>query len=116
MSTGALCNDTYVDLWTTDDGSGRQRWVLNPVPLPDASLPCKSSILPDCSNKGVVEPFQYDSLPLGAVKPTPNSWLMNQLETQANGLHGHLNEFYGYVQQSDWIGGNQDYSSLEYVL
>ncbi|OZJ05495.1 hypothetical protein BZG36_01897 [Bifiguratus adelaidae] len=32
--------------------------------------------------------------------------------TQANGLHGHLDEFYGYVQQSTWIGGNQDYSSL----
>lgn len=98
VSTGALCNDTYVNLWTSDDGSGRQRWVLNPVPLPAASLP--------------LEPFQYQDLPLGAVKPTANSWLMNQLETQANGLHGHLYDFYNYVQQSEWIGGNQDYSNL----
>ena len=33
MSAGQLCTDAYVDLWTSDDGSGRQRWVLDPVVL-----------------------------------------------------------------------------------
>jgi hypothetical protein len=41
LSTGSQCTDTYVNLWTSDDGSGRQEWTLVPVPLPNASLPRK---------------------------------------------------------------------------
>ncbi|KAK1227875.1 hypothetical protein PQX77_009118 [Marasmius sp. AFHP31] len=99
LSTGARCEDTYVDLFTKDDGSGRQQWVLTPVPIPaGASLP--------------LEAFKYKELPLGAVKPTPESWLATQLKAQADGLHGHLQDFWGPVQNSKWIGGNDDYSAL----
>ncbi|KAJ7058824.1 hypothetical protein C8F01DRAFT_990284 [Mycena amicta] len=60
----------------------------------------------------LVEPFKYNELPLGAVKPSENSWLKNQLVTQANGLHGNLQNFWPTVQTSDWLGGGSDYSSL----
>ncbi|KAL0570226.1 hypothetical protein V5O48_011734 [Marasmius crinis-equi] len=62
----------------------------------------------------IVVPFKYKELPLGAVKPTADSWLLTQLQAQANGLHGHLQEFWGPVQNSKWIGGNDDYSALKY--
>lgn len=32
---------------------------------------------------------------------------------QTNGLAGHEHEFYDYVAQSDWIGGDVFYSNLE---
>ncbi|KAJ7924357.1 hypothetical protein B0H13DRAFT_1978054 [Mycena leptocephala] len=32
---------------------------------------------------------------------------------QTNGLAGHEHEFYGYVSQTDWVGGTSAYSSLE---
>ncbi|KAF9265063.1 hypothetical protein L218DRAFT_924877 [Marasmius fiardii PR-910] len=37
---------------------------------------------------------------------------MNQLQAQANGLHGHLQDFWGPIQNSKWIGGSDDYSAL----
>nr|GAT43967.1 predicted protein [Mycena chlorophos] len=98
LSTGATCSDTYVDLYTSDDGSGRQRWTLIPLEPETGSLP--------------LEPFVYNELPLGVVKPSAGSWLLNQLEAQANGLHGNLQNFWSTIQNNDWIGGTGDYSSL----
>jgi hypothetical protein len=62
-----------------------------------------------------VASFQFNELPLGAVKPSDNSWLKNQLAAQANGLHGNLQNFWPNVQTSTWIGGSSDYSNLQYV-
>ncbi|KAJ7158775.1 hypothetical protein C8R46DRAFT_1110259 [Mycena filopes] len=98
LSTGSACTDTYVDLFTSDDGSGRQQWTLTPIPVPAASLPLAA--------------FKYNELPLGAVKPSENSWLKTQLELQANGLHGNLQNFWPFVQSSTWLGGSSDYSNL----
>ncbi|KAF8172706.1 hypothetical protein BJ912DRAFT_99531 [Pholiota molesta] len=56
-------------------------------------------------------PKKYLSLPLGQVKPS--GWLMDQLNVQANGLAGHQHEFYDYVSQTDWMGGDSLYSNLE---
>ncbi|KAF7306264.1 Ricin B-type lectin domain-containing protein [Mycena indigotica] len=98
LSTGAQCGDSYVDLYTSDDGSGRQRWTLTPVASAGGSLP--------------LEAFKYNELPLGAVKPSENSWLKNQLVAQASGLHGNLQNFWPIVQTSQWVGGTSDYSSL----
>ncbi|KAH9940880.1 uncharacterized protein BXZ73DRAFT_98712 [Epithele typhae] len=56
-------------------------------------------------------PKQFLTLPLGQVKPA--GWLFDQLMVQTNGLAGHEHEFYDYVSQSDWIGGNSYYSNLE---
>ena len=45
-------------------------------------------------------------LPLGAVKPT--GWLKNQLQIQAEGLSGHLDEFWPDIKESSWIGGKAE--------
>lgn len=51
-------------------------------------------------------PRACDPLPLGQAKPT--GWLRRQLEIQANGLCGHLDEFWPDVAQSRWIGGEAE--------
>jgi hypothetical protein len=49
-------------------------------------------------------PRAYRLLPLGAVKP--KGWLRAQLETQAQGLTGHLDEFWPDLgPNSGWLGG-----------
>lgn len=60
--------------------------------------------------KFVVEPFKFAPLNIGEIKPV--GWLLNQAEIQANGLAGHLYEFYDYVKSSPWVGGESDYSDL----
>jgi len=45
-------------------------------------------------------------LPLGQVHP--GGWLLRQLEIQARGLSGHLDEFWPDVAESAWIGGDRD--------
>ncbi len=42
-------------------------------------------------------------LPLGSIGP--EGWLRNQLRLQADGLTGHLDEFWPDVGQSQWFGG-----------
>jgi hypothetical protein len=49
-------------------------------------------------------PRAFEPLPLGQVKPA--GWLRSQLEIQANGLTGHLHEFWPDVARSQWIGGD----------
>jgi hypothetical protein len=48
----------------------------------------------------------YAELPVGAIKPA--GWLKRQLETQARGLGGHLDEFWPDIKDSAWIGGNAE--------
>ena len=45
-------------------------------------------------------------LPLGMVRPT--GWLRDQLQIQADGLSGHLDEFWPDVARSKWIGGDAE--------
>lgn len=51
-------------------------------------------------------PRAYQPLPLGTVKP--EGWLKSQLRIQANGLSGHLDEFWPDIQDSGWIGGKAE--------
>ncbi len=53
--------------------------------------------------KTELTPRLFDPLPLGAVLPT--GWLRDQLRVQAEGLSGHLDEFWPSVADSRWIGG-----------
>src|ERR1700678_45730 len=47
----------------------------------------------------------FYTLPLTSVRP--KGWLLKQLEIQANGLGGHLDEFWPDVgPESGWLGGN----------
>ncbi|HZO84719.1 MAG TPA: beta-L-arabinofuranosidase domain-containing protein, partial [Verrucomicrobiae bacterium] len=51
-------------------------------------------------------PLEAEPLPLGAIKPA--GWLRRQLEIQASGLSGHLDEFWLDVAESSWIGGKAE--------
>ena len=48
-------------------------------------------------------PLAFTPLPLGAIRP--EGWLRRQLRLQADGLTGHLDEFWPDVGQSQWFGG-----------
>ena len=47
-----------------------------------------------------------EPLPLGSIRP--KGWLLNQLRIQADGLSGHLDEFWPDIKDSAWFGGNAD--------
>jgi hypothetical protein len=57
------------------------------------------------SSSGLAEP-QFRPLPLGAI--SPEGWLRRQLQIQADGLSGHLDEFWPDVGQSQWFGGKAE--------
>jgi DUF1680 family protein len=48
----------------------------------------------------------FRELPLGKIKPA--GWLARQLRIQADGLSGHLDEFWPDVKDSVWIGGKAE--------
>jgi hypothetical protein len=54
---------------------------------------------------GLAEPA-FRPLPLGSIAPT--GWLRRQLRIQADGLSGHLDEFWPDVAQSQWFGGKAE--------
>lgn len=56
--------------------------------------------------KGNIPPLQKNAcikLPLGSVRP--EGWLKDQLSAQANGLTGHLDDFWPDLVNSAWRGG-----------
>ncbi len=56
-------------------------------------------------NRAPLRPTAFLDLPPGAIEP--GGWLRDQLEIQAAGLSGHLDEFWPDVgAQSGWLGGN----------
>ncbi len=55
-------------------------------------------------NRAPLTPNAFDLLPLGSVRPA--GWLRRQLEIQATGLGGHLDETWADVgSNSGWLGG-----------
>lgn len=48
-------------------------------------------------------PTALTPLPPGAIRPA--GWLWRQLRAQADGLSGHLADFWPDVANSAWIGG-----------
>jgi len=48
----------------------------------------------------------FTPLPLSTIYP--RRWLLAQLQTQAQGLTGHLDEFWSDVADSGWIGGHAE--------
>jgi hypothetical protein len=55
---------------------------------------------------GGLAPLAFTPLPLGAIRPA--GWLARQLRIQADGLTGHLDEFWPDVGQSQWFGGKAE--------
>ena len=51
-------------------------------------------------------PYAFQPLPVGSV--TPKGWLLKQLTLQADGLSGHLAQFWNDVLHSVWKGGSGD--------
>ena len=54
---------------------------------------------------GLAEPA-FRPLPLGAIRP--RGWLERQLRIQADGLTGHIDEFWPDVARSQWFGGDAE--------
>src|SRR5512134_850266 len=48
----------------------------------------------------------FRPLPLGSIRPS--GWLQRQLRIQADGLTGHLDEFWPDVADSQWFGGGAE--------
>jgi len=53
-----------------------------------------------------LRPRALAPLPLGQIQPT--GWLRAQLRIQADGLSGHLDEFWPDIANSRWIGGDAE--------
>ena len=71
------------------------------APLTGASPP---QAAPPTSS-GLADPA-FRPLPLGAIRPA--GWLARQLRIQADGLTGHLDEFWPDVARSQWFGGTAE--------
>jgi hypothetical protein len=55
---------------------------------------------------GSLRPLGFEPLPLGSVRPS--GWLRDQLKIQAEGLSGHLDEFWPDIKDSAWFGGKAE--------
>lgn len=97
-------------------------WYLNFVPnvwtqirqvldLPRASDHIATpSATSDEAASHTLLPLAFTPLPLGSIKPS--GWLASELSNSANGLAGHLHDFYAYIRHSPWYGGDQEYAGL----
>ncbi len=56
--------------------------------------------------RGALAKPAFRPLPLGSIEP--RGWLRRQLQIQADGLSGHLDEFWPDIAQSQWFGGKAE--------
>jgi hypothetical protein len=73
--------------------------------LATAALAAVAAAVP-VSQPHVLQARAWNPLPVGSV--TPKGWLLKQLKLQADGLSGHLSQFWNDVENSIWVGGNGD--------
>jgi uncharacterized protein len=80
------------------------RRVLRASGARPASEKENSVFQPPVKDRAPLMPGAFTLLPLGSIRPT--GWLRAQLEIQANGLSGHLDETWPDVgPNSGWLGG-----------
>ena len=80
--------------------SGRAAHTLSKVSSSADAVPSDTAI----RNRAPLAQNAFYTLPLGAVRPT--GWLRSQLQIQASGLGGHLDETWADVgSNSAWLGG-----------
>ena len=66
------------------------------------------------SNRPPLVPAAFIPLPLGSIKP--RGWLQSQLRIQADGLTGHIDEFWPDLgPTSAWLGGQSRESAVAQV-
>lgn len=75
--------------------------ILWLIPLGLGLLSCAA-----VADEPAVRPLALEPLPVGAIRPT--GWLKVQLETQAKGLGGSLDEYWPDIKDSAWIGGKAE--------
>lgn len=82
--------------------------LLNPANADAASVadPAADSSRPGLPLPAALGVPAFAPLPLGAVRPA--GWLLRQMRIQADGLSGHLDEFWPDVAQSQWFGGTAE--------
>jgi hypothetical protein len=66
--------------------------------------PSNTALYP--ANRAPLAPSAYAPLPVGAVKPA--GWLKDQLTVQANGMTGHIDEFWPSLKENAWKGDKGD--------
>lgn len=71
-----------------------------------ASTDAADGAAPSTDVPGALGAPAFTPLKLGAVRPS--GWLLRQMRIQADGLSGHLDEFWPDVAQSQWFGGTAE--------
>jgi uncharacterized protein len=75
------------------------------IMLSGIKAPAEEKVAQD-KRKSDLRPLAFQPLPLGSIKPA--GWLKKQLRIQADGLSGHLDEFWPDLKDSAWIGGKRE--------
>jgi hypothetical protein len=71
-----------------------------------ATLAAGRSVASGGAPAGAIAAPAFRPLPLGSIRP--EGWLLRQLRLQADGLTGHLDEFWPDVARSRWFGGTAE--------
>jgi acetylornithine deacetylase/succinyl-diaminopimelate desuccinylase-like protein len=87
--------------WQTPPSPADYRVHKTPTPSIDHASG-RTSFMADA----VLQPLTFSPLPLGQVRP--RGWLADQLRIQADGLSGHLDEFWPDIRDSRWFGGDAE--------
>jgi len=69
-----------------------------------STFPIEGIKMPGENNR--LTKLAFQPLPLAGIRPT--GWLLNQLRIQADGLSGHLDEFWPDIKDSRWFGGDTE--------
>jgi uncharacterized protein len=81
------------------------RILFSPAASVSAALRGPSAAVPVVRNRAPLSPSAFYFLPLGSI--SPRGWLLDQLQIQASGLSGHLDETWADVgPNSGWLGGS----------
>lgn len=91
-------------LLSSSSSEQSQCWLKESIPVLSPN-PCRSSGVPAATL--LAPSFQLVPLP-SSFSIQPRGWLQQQLQTQMNGLAGHLQLFWNDVQNSVWLGGTDD--------
>jgi DUF1680 family protein len=83
---------------------GLGSWLSSNRRTAAAAVPSEPAPASIVRTRSPLTPGKFSFLPLGSIRPT--GWLLNQLQIQANGLGGHLDETWADVgPDSGWLGG-----------